>query len=91
MQLLKLLTAISWIGTDKGLVRFDGLNFRLIQPSSSALFPGGPVLELATDGNEDLWVRLRGGGLLRYQGIGGCPVCGSAPKGSERNLKFGVV
>ena len=55
-----------WIGTDKGLVRFDGINFRLLQPSSPALFPAGPVLELATDGSGDLWVRLRGASVLRY-------------------------
>ena len=55
-----------WIATDKGLVRFDGLTFRLMQPSSPALFPAGPVLELATDGSGDMWVRLRGASVLRY-------------------------
>lgn len=72
-----------WIGTEKGLVRFDGVEFRLIthgpssssgpSPSSGAAgstgqaLPLGPVLGLATDADGGLWVRLQGQGLLRYR------------------------
>lgn len=56
-----------WIGAEKGLVRFDGLNFRLIRNENSTAFPGGPVLGLTTDSSGDLWVRLQGAGLLRYR------------------------
>src|ERR1700754_4867824 len=31
-----------WIGTEKGLVRFDGLNFRLFNQSDSSVIPAGP-------------------------------------------------
>ena len=55
-----------WIGAEKGLVRFDGLHFRLLTASDSSTFPSGPVLGLAVDGNGDLWVRLQGPLLLRY-------------------------
>src|SRR6266851_1673865 len=48
-----------WIGTEKGLVRFDGLNFSLLQPSDSGIFPAGPILGLAVDGEGNLWVRGR--------------------------------
>jgi signal transduction histidine kinase/ligand-binding sensor domain-containing protein len=55
-----------WIGTEKGLVRFDGLHFRLFKVSDSPMLPAGPILGLAVDGNGDLWVRLQGPELLRY-------------------------
>ena len=56
-----------WIGTEKGLVRFDGLNFSLLRPSDSGIFPAGPILSLAVDGEGNLWVRPRGPKLLRYR------------------------
>jgi len=56
-----------WIGGEKGLVRFDGLNFRLIRTENSTAFPAGPVLGLTTDSSGYLWVRLPGAGLLRYR------------------------
>jgi len=40
-----------WIATEKGLVRFDGLNFVLIEHSESTTVPFGPVLGLALDAN----------------------------------------
>lgn len=56
-----------WIGAEKGLIRFDGINFRLIQHSDSAIFPVGPVLGLAVDAEGSLWVRVQGQKLLRYR------------------------
>jgi ligand-binding sensor domain-containing protein len=56
-----------WIGTEKGLVRFDGLTFRLFQQSSGAVGPSGPVLGLTADADGNLWVRLQGAALLRYR------------------------
>ncbi len=55
-----------WIGTRAGLVRFDGLNFRLIRD-----VPGLPndasVLGLTLDRDRSLWIRLDGSTLLRYR------------------------
>ncbi len=55
-----------WIGAEKGLVRFDGLHFRLFKASDSPTLTAGPILGLAVDGNGDLWVWLQGPKLLRY-------------------------
>lgn len=55
-----------WLGTNRGLVRFDGVSFVLIEHSESSRVPFGPVLGLATDAQGDLWVRLQGPELLRY-------------------------
>src|SRR3984885_15972459 len=55
-----------WIGTERGLVRFDGSNFTLIQqplPNSPAI---GPVRGLITDASGNLWIRLEGPRMLLY-------------------------
>lgn len=57
-----------WIGTDKGLLRFDGLKFVQVKQSDSAQLPLASVLGLATDGEGDLWVRLQGLNLVRRHG-----------------------
>lgn len=55
-----------WIGTEKGLVRFDGLNFRLFQHANTPLLPVGPVLGLVADAEGGLWIHLGGSRILRY-------------------------
>ena len=56
-----------WIGTEKGLVRFDGLTFHLLQHADSDKLPDGPVLGLALDAEGSLWIRGQGPTLLRYR------------------------
>jgi ligand-binding sensor domain-containing protein/signal transduction histidine kinase len=56
-----------WIGTEKGLARFDGLTFRLFDHANSPDFPVSAVLGLTTDVEGTLWVRLRNPKLLRYR------------------------
>jgi ligand-binding sensor domain-containing protein/signal transduction histidine kinase len=55
-----------WIGTRAGLVRFDGLNFRLVK-DGSGLLNNRSVLGLTSDGQGNLWIRLEGATLLRYR------------------------
>lgn len=54
-----------WIGTDTGLIRFDGFNFQVAQLSPPVPSPKTPVLDLATDTDGSLLVRLQGEGVLR--------------------------
>jgi ligand-binding sensor domain-containing protein/signal transduction histidine kinase len=55
-----------WIGTDFGLVRFDGFNFRPVPFSSSvSIFENAPVLGLTIGADGNLLVRLQGAGVLR--------------------------
>jgi ligand-binding sensor domain-containing protein/signal transduction histidine kinase len=55
-----------WIGTERGLVRFDGFNFTLIQRPLPNSPPISPVRGLATDASGNLWVRLEGPHMLLY-------------------------
>jgi len=54
-----------WIGTQAGLVRFDGLNFRLLQ-DVPGLPNGAGVYGLTSDGHGNLWIRPQGK-LVRYR------------------------
>lgn len=56
-----------WIGTEKGLIRFDGLNFNLIQHTNTQSPYAGPVLGLMADAEGNLWIRLRSPSILRYR------------------------
>ncbi len=55
-----------WIGTEKGLFRFDGLSFRAFQQASPESLPIGPVQQLTTDNSGNLWVLLANTKLLRF-------------------------
>jgi ligand-binding sensor domain-containing protein/signal transduction histidine kinase len=54
-----------WMGTEKGLVRFDGVNFRLT--TSFSEFSGDPVSGLTTDRDGRLCVIFWGAGVLCYR------------------------
>ena len=56
-----------WIAAEKGLVRFDGLTFKLFQPSGTSPGTGPTVLGIAADADGSLWARLRGPALVRYR------------------------
>jgi signal transduction histidine kinase/ligand-binding sensor domain-containing protein len=56
-----------WIGTERGLVRFDGFTFTLIQRPLLGSPPIGAVRGLVSDVEGDLWIRLDGPHLLRYR------------------------
>ncbi len=49
-----------WIGTDNGLIRFDGFNFQVVPLTPSSPSSDGPVLGLGTDADGNLLVRLQG-------------------------------
>jgi PAS domain S-box-containing protein len=56
-----------WIGTDKGLLRFDGFNFRPVSFASIATASNVPILQLLTDAGGKLWVRPQGADLVRQK------------------------
>jgi signal transduction histidine kinase/ligand-binding sensor domain-containing protein len=57
-----------WIGAQNGLVRFDGISFRLLEHDNTPSLPAGHVLGLAVDSEGVLWVRMESPYLMRYRG-----------------------
>jgi ligand-binding sensor domain-containing protein/signal transduction histidine kinase len=55
-----------WIGTNKGLFRFDGLNFRAFPQATPTAFPIDAVQGLTVDTQGNLWVLLQNTKILRY-------------------------
>jgi ligand-binding sensor domain-containing protein/signal transduction histidine kinase len=55
-----------WIGTEKGLIRFDGQSFRVLQQASPSSFPIGPIRGLVGDAQGNLWILLQNTKILRY-------------------------
>jgi len=55
-----------WIGTDRGLIRFDGVSFRKFEQAAPNAFSIGAVKGLLADEKGDLWVLLQNTKLLRY-------------------------
>jgi signal transduction histidine kinase/ligand-binding sensor domain-containing protein len=57
-----------WIASEKGLVRFDGLTFRLFEPPGLTSSSSPAVLGVVAAPDGSLWARLRGPALVRYRG-----------------------
>jgi len=55
-----------WVGTQEGLVRFDGLGFKVYDKGNSA-FTQNTISALYEDQGGNLWIGTRGGGLVRYR------------------------
>jgi ligand-binding sensor domain-containing protein/signal transduction histidine kinase len=55
-----------WIGTERGLIRFDGLSFRTFPQATPTAFPIGGVQQLVADSQGDLWILLQSTKILRY-------------------------
>jgi len=53
-----------WIGTDTGLIRFDGLNFRPVSFTSITNALNIAILQLLTDARGTLWIRPEGAYLV---------------------------
>ena len=54
-----------WVGTSRGLIRFDGYDFRMYENGGPNLKIGG-VRQLLADSQGNLWILLATTELLRY-------------------------
>jgi len=56
-----------WAATFGGLVRFDGLEFKVYDLESLPAMPSSRVTALAPDGGDGLWIALQSGHLLHFR------------------------
>ena len=54
-----------WVGTDKGLLRFDGFTFKFVSFTSDTTASKVPILQLLMDAAGKLWLRPQGTDVLR--------------------------
>ena len=57
-----------WMGTQAGLVRFDGVSFRAYDRSNTPGLGSDHIVTLLETRNGDLWIGTDGGGLTRKRG-----------------------
>ncbi len=56
-----------WLGTQEGLVRFDGVRFAVFNKRSVKALKSNYILTLFEDSHGNLWIGTNGGGLTRYK------------------------
>jgi signal transduction histidine kinase/ligand-binding sensor domain-containing protein len=75
-----------WIGTDRGLLRFDGFGFRPVSFTSINSASNVSILQLLTDARGTLWIRPQGAYIVRqkdgkFESVGpGLPAITAASK-----------
>jgi len=71
-----------WLGTFGGLVRFDGLSFRLYRSLAEDGPPSDRILRLHVDGHARLWIGTEDGGVAVLEGdrFQRLPLCGGRCK-----------
>ncbi len=56
-----------WLGTQNGLVRFDGVNFKVFNEDNTSTIKNNRIIQLFVDRQGTLWIGTEQGGLLRLQ------------------------
>ena len=56
-----------WLGTEEGLVRFDGIQFKIFDKKNTASFTNNNIKAIYEDESGILWIGTYDGGLLQYK------------------------
>src|SRR5215469_15644920 len=67
MAILQTRDGYLWLGTQEGLVRFNGMSFTVLNKSNTPAFKLNDIRALVQDGEGNLWIGSLGGGLIQYR------------------------
>ena len=56
-----------WIGTEEGLIRFDGVTFTIFDENNTPEITNNYINCLFEDSNKNLWIGIRHGGVVTYK------------------------
>jgi ligand-binding sensor domain-containing protein len=65
-QLIQTRDGYLWLGTNGGLVRFDGIKFTIFDSGNTPELRSNRILALAEDRDGTLWIGTQNGGLTSY-------------------------
>src|SRR5438067_5984261 len=65
-QLIQTRDGYLWLGTNGGLVRFDGIQFTIFDSGNTPELRSNRILALAEDRDGTLWIGTQNGGLTSY-------------------------
>lgn len=65
-QIIQTRDGYLWLGTNGGLVRFDGLRFTIFDTGNTPELHSNRILALGEDRDGVLWIGTQNGGLTRY-------------------------
>src|SRR3954465_11018468 len=66
MQMIQTRDGYIWLGTNGGLVRFDGIRFTIFDSGNTPELRSNRILSLAEDRDGTLWIGTQNGGLTSY-------------------------
>ncbi len=56
-----------WLGTQEGLVRFDGINFTVFNKENTREIKSNWITDLSADTEGGLWISAHDGGIIQYK------------------------
>ncbi len=67
VSLLQTSDGYLWLGTEEGLLRFDGVTFSTFDENNTPEITNNFINWLFEDSRKNLWIGVRDGGLVRYK------------------------